>query len=120
MPASDADNIAVLDFVKSRGNSIRLHSADPGMTGAAVIATTPASAATTWGASAMGAGADTGYAVCAGSAAQFTLPASTTATHFGVYNGTTYLRGFPLDASLTSNAQPVPVDMTPRMRHKAL
>lgn len=118
MTASDADNIAILDLIKARGNTIRLHSADPGTTGASVITTTPTSATTTWGTSAMGSGGDTGYAVCAGTAAQFTLPASTTATHYGVYNGATYLRGYPLDASLTSNAQAVPVDMTPRHRHK--
>ena len=118
MTASDADNIACLDFIKGRGNTIRLHSADPGTTGANVIATTPASATTTWCTSAMGSGGDAGYAVCSGTAAQFTLPASTTATHFGVYSGSTYLRGYLLDASLTSNAQAVPVDMTPRHRIK--
>ncbi|CAM3744303.1 hypothetical protein ACXYTP_00170 [Tsukamurella ocularis] len=118
MTATDADNIAGLDYMKGRGNTIRLHSGDPGTTGANVITTTPASATTTWGTSSMGSGGDAGYAVVAGSNTDFTLPASTTATHYGIYNGSTYLRGYPLDASLTSNAQPLPVTFPPRMKFK--
>lgn len=120
MTATDAHNRAVCDFKTGQGNKITLHTADPGVTGTAIIATTPASANTTWGASAMGAGADAGYAVSVGTPVQYTLPASTTATHYGVWNGSTFLRGALLDASLTTNANPVAVDVTPKTRHREL
>ncbi|ORA64099.1 hypothetical protein [Mycobacteroides franklinii] len=114
---TDAEKKAINDYRAGRGNKITLHSADPGTTGANLIATTPASFTTTWGASAMGSGADTGRAVAAGSAGALQVPASTTATHEGRWNGATFLGGSPLDASITANANPVSVDVTPKLKY---
>lgn len=114
---TDAEKKAINDYRASRGQKITLHSADPGTTGANLIATTPASFNTTWGASAMGSGGDTGKAVAAGSAGALVVPASTTATHEGRWNGSTFLGGAPLDASITTNANPVSVDVTPKLKY---
>lgn len=109
---------AVCDLIAGTGNKITLHSADPGTTGASQITTTPASANTTWGAAADGAGGDTGKAVSQGSAVTLSVPASTTATHYGIWNGATFLRGNALDAGITvSAAGAVSVDVTPKIKY---
>ncbi|AMU55767.1 hypothetical protein PP614_16720 [Mycobacteroides abscessus] len=118
MPATDAHNIDLCSYKCSKGAKITLHETDPGTTGAGLIATTPASATTAWGAVAMGSGGDAGYAVSLGSLCNFTIPPGKTAGWFGVWNGSTFLRGSALDASLTTNAQAVNVDITPKTRHK--
>lgn len=126
MPATDAVNKQVCDYKASLGNVIKVHEQDratvhaaSGAGTAAPIATTPASAATTWGASAMGSGADAGYAVAVGSKCGYSLPPNKTARSYSVWNpaGTTYLWSADLDSSLTSNAEAVPIDVTPRTRH---
>ncbi|MGB3707586.1 hypothetical protein [Gordonia sp. (in: high G+C Gram-positive bacteria)] len=109
----------VLDLITATGNTIKLHSADPGTTGASAIATTPASGNTTWAAAVDGSGGDAGKASATGSKVTLQVPASTTVTHYGIYNGATFLRGEALDASITVNATgPVSVDVTPRSTYE--
>lgn len=125
MPATDTVNKQVCDYKASLGNVIKVHEQDrdtvhaaSGAGAAAPIATTPASAPTAWGAAAMGSGGDTGYAVAVGSKCGYSLPPSKTARSYSVWNGSTYLWAANLDSSLTSNAEAVPIDVTPRTRHK--
>lgn len=118
MTATDAHQISVLTDIIGKGNKITAHSGDPGTTGAALIATTPASATTTWGAPAAGAGGDAGYAVSQGTSVTFQGPASTAITHYGIWNGATFLRGHALDTPITIGAAPVNFDITPKTRFK--
>ncbi len=117
MAKTTAHMRAVCDLIAGQGALIKLHSADPGTTGASVIATTPASGTTTWGAAADGTDGDAGKAVATGSAVALTMPASTTATHFSVSTGGgTFLRGAALDAPITTGAGTVSVDVTPKTK----
>lgn len=118
MTATSAHQKAICDAITAAGNKITLHSADPGTTGASLIATTPASGNTTWPASSDGAGGDAGYAVATGSAVTLQCPASSTPGYYGVWNGATFLRGKALDTPITVGASPVNVDVTPKARYK--
>lgn len=112
MAATNADKIAIAEYIGSRGNKITAHSGDPGINGANQIGS--ASGNTTWGAGAI-VGPD---AVVTGSPIPFTIPASTTVSHFGIWNGSTFLRGYALDASITVNATgSAPVDITPKIKY---
>lgn len=117
MAKTPAHMRAVCDLIAGTGNKITLHSADPGTTGASLVTTTPASANTTWGAAADGAGGDAGKAVATGSVVNFTVPASTTASHYGIWNGATFLRGAALDAGITTGGAAVSVDVTPKTKY---
>lgn len=120
MAKTAAHKRAVCDLIAGTGNTIKLCSGDPG-TGASaanVIATTPASGNTTWAAAVDGAGADAGAAVAVGSPVNLQVPASTTASHYAIFNGATYLRGDVLLPSITVNANgPLSVDVTPRTKY---
>lgn len=120
MTATSAHQKAVCDAIAAMGNVIKLHSGDPGTTGANLLATTPASATTAWGASADGSGGDAGYAVAAGSACNFTIAPTGAASHYGIYSsGGTFLRGHALDAGITNNGTgSVSVDVTPKTKYK--
>ncbi|MGH3956486.1 MAG: hypothetical protein ACRDTI_20870 [Mycobacterium sp.] len=117
MTATSAHQKTVCDAIAALGGKITLHSGDPGTTGANLITTSPASGTTTWGASADGAGGDTGKAVATGSAVTLQVPASTTASHYGIWSGSTFLRGHALDASIATNANAVNVDVTPKTKY---
>jgi hypothetical protein len=117
--ATSAHQIAVCNYIAGLGNTIKLFATDPGTTGTSPIATTPASANTTWGGAADGTGADAGMAVATGSAANFSIPPNTTATFYGIFNGSTFLRGHALDAGITTNANgSVSVDVVPKTKYK--
>ena len=80
--------------VTARGNWISLHTADPSTTGAnEATGGSPAYARkqTTWT-------GGTSDGVVAGSAVSFDVPAGTY-THIGVWNGSTFIGGFPLSSS---------------------
>lgn len=112
MAATNADKQAIADYIAGRGNKITAHSGDPGTTGANQIGAS--SGNTTWGAAAIS-GSD---AIATGSPVSFTIPASTTVSHFGIWNGSTFLRGYALDASITVNATgSAPVDITPKIKY---
>ena len=112
MAATNADKQAIADYIASRGAKITVHSGDPGTTGANQIGAS--SGNTTWGAAVIS-GSE---AVATGSAVAFTIPASTTVSHFGIWNGSTFLRGYALDASITVNATgSAPVDITPKIKY---
>ena len=112
MAATNADKIAIAEFIASRGAKVTTHSGDPGANGANQIGSS--SGNTTWGSGTI-VGSD---AVVTGSPVPFTIPASTTVSHFGLWNGTTFLRGYPLDASITVNATgSAPVDITPKIKY---
>ncbi|MEJ9080787.1 hypothetical protein WKY82_20425 [Gordonia malaquae] len=114
MAKTAAHRKAVADAIGGMGAKVTLHSADPGTTGANVISTTPASANTTWAA----ATDDGTQATAQGSAVNLQVPASTNVTHYGIWNGSTFLRGQALDATITVNAGgPIAVDVTPRTRY---
>ena len=120
MPATDAVNKALADYKASLGKTIKIHEQDKatvhaasGAGAAAPIATTPASADTTWGAAAMSGG----YAVATGSSVPFTQPAGKTSKSYSVWNGSTYLWAADLDAPVTTTTTPLPVDVVPRTRH---
>ncbi|GAB17473.1 hypothetical protein GOEFS_035_00040 [Gordonia effusa NBRC 100432] len=103
--------------LRLKGAKITAHSGDPGATGANLFASTPASFATAWGAAVDGAGADTGKAVSTGTTGDLLIPASTTVTHYGIWNGSTFLRGELLDGSITVNGTPVLVRITPKTKY---
>ena len=80
--------------VTARGNWISLHTADPSTTGAnEATGGSPAYARkqTTWT-------GGTSDGVVAGSAVSFDVPAGTY-TRIGVWNGSTFIGGFPLSSS---------------------
>lgn len=90
------------------GNTISLHTADPGTTGAnEVTGGTPAYArkTTTW----TGGTAD---GVVTGSAVVFDVPAGTY-THLGVWNGSTFVGGAALSASTGALPGQQTVTVTP-------
>lgn len=118
MAATNAHKVAVANAIAAMGAKITPHSADPGTTGASRIGALEGN--TTWGAAAIGSGGDADKAVSTGSAVPFSIPASTNVTHFGVWSGTTFLRGYPLEASITVNANgPASVDITPKIKYTA-
>lgn len=105
----------VAALIAGTGKKITLHSADPGTTGANIIATTPASADTTWGT----ATDDGTKAQVVGASVNLQVPASKNVTHYGIWNNDTFLRGEALDASITVNDNgPVAVDVTPRLTYQ--
>lgn len=118
MTATAAHKRQVADATAGFGNKVTYHSGDPGTTGANLITTTPASANTTWAAAVDGAGGDAGKAVATGSAVNLQVPASTVVAYYGVWNGSTFLRGEPMDSGgVTVNAGgPVPIDCTPKIK----
>lgn len=94
MALTNAAKEAAALAVTALGNSISLHTADPGTTGASeATGGTPAYArkTTTWAA-----GASDGVAT--GSPVVFDVPAGTY-THLGVWNGSTFIGGAALSAS---------------------
>lgn len=101
MAATDAFKNAVANAVVALGNSISLHSADPGTTGANEIAGGGYTRkTTTWGAAAVASGNSTST----GSTMQFDVEANDVASHYGVWNGGTFLYGRPLTPGVTINA----------------
>ena len=118
MASTDADKTAIADYIASRGSKVTAHSGDPGKTGANQIGTS--SGNTTWGAAAIVTDPTDGeVAVATGSPVPFTIPASTTVSHFGIWDDDTFLRGYELDASITVNAAgSAPVDLTPKIKYK--
>lgn len=116
MAKTAAHKRAVCNLITGTGNTIKLHTADPGTTGTGAIATTPATANTTWATAVDGTGTYTGWAASTGSPVTFQVPANTTVSHYSIWSGATFLRGEALDASITVNANgPVNVDITPRV-----
>lgn len=119
MPAIDAANIAMCNFKKTLGVKIKLFTTDPGTaTNPTPIVTTPTSYDTTWGTTAMGSGGDANYAVSVGAVGSMTIPASTVAAYFGVYdNSNNYQYSQPLTTSVQSGAGgPLSVDVQPKIR----
>lgn len=97
----------VANAAVAAGNSISLHTADPGTTGANEISGgSPAYArqTTAWGSAVAG--------VCTGSLCQFNVAGSIAVAYFGVWNGSTFLWGQALSPGATLNAQGV-LDVTP-------
>ncbi|AET09786.1 hypothetical protein [Gordonia phage GTE5] len=111
MAATNADKIGIAEYIASRGNKITPHNGDPGTTGANRIGSLEGN--TTWGSGAM----DGSVAQVVGSAVPLTIPGSTSVTHYGIWNGTTYLRGYPLDNPITIGASATSVDITPKIRY---
>lgn len=94
MAFTNAAKEAAALAVTALGSSISLHTGDPGTTGAAEAAGgAPAYArkVTTWAG-----GAVDGAVV--GTAVAFDVPAGTY-THLGIWNGATFVAGFPLTSS---------------------
>lgn len=120
MGATSSHQQAVCNAIAAMGNTIKVCSGDPGAgpSPSNVITSIPASFNTTWSSAADGAGADAGYAVSAGSAGALQIPASTTVSHYAVFNGSTYLRGRPLDTPIVVGGAAVSVDITPKIRYK--
>ncbi|ATN89571.1 head protein [Gordonia phage Kabluna] len=113
MASTNADRIAIVEYIASRGNKITPHNGDPGTTGANRIGSLEGN--TTWGA---GSVAGT-VAMCVGSAIPFNIPANTTVSHYGVWNGNTFIRGYPLDNPITIGAAATSVDITPTTKYNA-
>lgn len=114
MAKTAAHRKAVAEAIGGMGAKVTLHSADPGTTGANVISTTPASANTTWAA----ATDDGTQATIQGSAVNLQVPAGNAATHYGIWNGSTFLRGEVLNPSIIVNGTgAMGVDFTPRTKY---
>lgn len=114
MAETDAAKNAVNDFRKGQGSKITYHTGDPGANGANLITTSPASANTTWGSSSV----SSGISECVGSEVDMSVPANTTVAWLGQWNGSTFLRGIPLDSSVNVGSfGAVPVRATPRLRY---
>ncbi|AKJ72378.1 head protein [Gordonia phage GTE8] len=111
MASTNADRIAIVEYMASRGAKITPHNGDPGTTGANRIGTLEGT--TTWGSGSVSGST----AKCVGSAVPFTIPANTTVTHYGMWNGNTYLRGYPMDNPITVGAAATSVDITPEARY---
>ncbi|MFF3029158.1 hypothetical protein [Microbacterium sp. NPDC057944] len=94
MAFTNATKEAAALAVTALGNTISLHTTDPGTSGAAeATGGSPAYARkpTTWAGGAVD-------GVVAGTAVVFDVPAGTY-THLGVWNGATFIAGFPLASS---------------------
>ncbi|QDM56849.1 hypothetical protein SEA_BEAVER_35 [Gordonia phage Beaver] len=116
MAKTSAHKRALAEASAAFGNRIKLHSGDPGTTGANLIATTPAHAATTWPSAVDGSGPDSGKALVIGSPVNLQIPPSTTATHYGIYSsGDVYLKGGELGTGPISStsAGAVTIEVTP-------
>lgn len=114
MASTNADRIAIAEYIASRGTKVTPHSGDPGTNGANRIGTLEGT--TTWGSGAV-AGST---AEVVGSAVPFSIPANTTVSHYGIWNGTTFLRGYALEAPISVGASgPVSTDITPKVRYTA-
>ncbi|WFN91464.1 hypothetical protein [Gordonia sihwensis] len=111
MAKTAAHRKQIADLIASLGAKITFHESDPGTTGAGLIATTPASGTTTWAAA-----TDNGTeSQVQGSAVPLLVPAGKTVSHYGIWNGSTFLRGEQLDSSIIVNGTgPVSVDVTPK------
>ncbi|MDO3335170.1 hypothetical protein [Mycobacteroides abscessus] len=118
MAATSAHQRTICDAITAAGVKITAHESDPGTTGAGLIATTPASFNTVWPAATDGSGGDAGYAVSQGSAGTLQGPAGKVVGWYGVWNGSTFLRGHALDQSITIGSNPVNFDITPKARYK--
>ncbi|MFA4084251.1 hypothetical protein ONA92_21375 [Mycobacteroides salmoniphilum] len=118
MTATGAHQRAICDAITAAGVKITMHESDPGTTGAGLIATTPASGNTTWPAATDGTAGDAGYAVSQGSPVTLQVPASKVVGWYGIWNGSTFLRGHAVDNPITVGASPVSVDIPPRTRFK--
>lgn len=119
MAKTNAHKRALADAAAALGNRIKLHSADPGTNGANLITTNPTQANTAWAAAFDGSGGDSGKAVVVGSAVSLQIPASTTASHYGVYtSGDVFLRGGALvDGPISStSAGGVTIDVNPILK----
>lgn len=111
MPATLATREVAALAVSGIGNTISLHTGDPGSTGAnEATGGTPAYArkTTTWS----GGAAD---GVVTGTAVVFDVPAGTY-THFGVWNGSTFVGGDPLSSSTGALPGQQTVTVTPSVR----
>ncbi|AVE00705.1 hypothetical protein KNU14_gp48 [Gordonia phage Buggaboo] len=113
MASTNADRIAIVEFMAARGTKITPHNGDPGTTGASRIGTLEGN--TAWGS---GSVAGT-VATVVGSAVPFNIPANTTVSHYGMWNGTTFLRGYPMDNPITVGAAATSVDITPTVKYNA-
>ena len=118
MTATDAENIAVVSFIASRGAKIGVHSGDTGKNDANRIGTLEGT--TSWGSASMGSGGNTGFAVVQGSGVPLSIPGGTTVTHFSVRDSSgAFLRGYPLASSITINGSgAVTVSIVPTILHK--
>lgn len=108
MAFTNATKEAAALAVTALGNSISLHTADPGTTGTAeATGGSPAYArkTTTWTG-----GASDGSV--SGSLVAFDVPAGTY-THIGVWNGSTFIGGFPLSSSTGALPGQASVAVTP-------
>ena len=89
MALSTAGRNAAVDGLATAATTVSLHTADPGLIGAnEVTGGTPAYArkTITWAAASAGARAMSGTVL-------FDVPAGVTVSHFGLWNGTTFLGG---------------------------
>lgn len=111
MAATNAFLQAVADAATALGNSISLHSADPGTTGASELTGGGyARKTTTWGASAM----NGGNAVATGSTVRFDVAANASAQWYGVWAGGTFRYGRPLTPGVTIGSSGAgQIDVTP-------
>ena len=111
MAATNGFLNGVADAATALGNSISLHTADPGTTGASEVAGGAyARKTTTWGAAAIVGG----NAVATGSTVRFDVPASTAALWYGVWSGGTFRYARPLTPSVTiGSSGPGQIDVTP-------
>ncbi|ABW88423.1 hypothetical protein SEA_EVANESCE_28 [Mycobacterium phage Evanesce] len=111
MAATNGFLQAVANAVAGLGNTISLHSADPGTTGGSELTGGGYARKTTaWGAAAMVGGS----AVVTGSTVRFDVAANSSPTYYGVWNGSTFLYSRPLTPGVTINsAGPGQVDVTP-------
>lgn len=118
MAAADTPHIAVAEFAADQGVKITAHSADPGKTGANQAGT--GSGTTTWGTGSIATEGGVEYAIVPGSGVPLAIPGGTTVSHFGQWDGSTFIRGYPLEGSITVNGSgTVNVTITPRIRLRA-
>ncbi|QDH48279.1 hypothetical protein SEA_LUKER_33 [Gordonia phage Luker] len=119
MAKTNVHKRALADAAAAMGNRVKLHSGDPGTSGANLITTTPAYADTTWAAAVDGTGSDTGKAVVVGSAVSLQIPPNTTASHYGIYTSDdVFLRGGALaEGAISSTASgAVTIDVSPVLK----
>ncbi len=118
MTYAPAHRRACADAIAALGAKITVHSADPGTTGANRIGSLEGT--TTWAAAVDGpTDPETGRptAECVGSGVAFTLPASTTCTHYGIWSGSTFLVGEKISPGVTVNSEgSLPITVVPKRR----
>lgn len=111
MPATNATLEAAALAVSGIGNTISLHTGNPGTTGAnEATGGSPAYArkTTTWASGAVD-------GIVTGSAVVFDVPAGEY-THFGIWNGSTFVGGEPLSSSTGQLPGQQTVTVTPAVR----